>query len=48
LPSVVAGYLVSGRLIGRVDKDKTRIVTLVLCSISATVLVIMSTNTLMS
>ncbi|MGI2224181.1 sulfite exporter TauE/SafE family protein [Shewanella frigidimarina] len=48
LPSVVAGYLVSGRLIGRVDKDKTRIVTLVLCSISAAVLVIMSTNTLMS
>ena len=48
LPSVVAGYLVSGRLIGRVDKDKTRIATLVLCSISATVLVIMSTNTLMS
>ncbi|MBB1437536.1 sulfite exporter TauE/SafE family protein [Shewanella sp. SG41-4] len=48
LPSVVAGYLVSGRLIGLVDKDKTRIATLVLCSISATVLVIMSTNTLMS
>ncbi|ABI73380.1 sulfite exporter TauE/SafE family protein [Shewanella frigidimarina] len=48
LPSVVAGYLVSGKLIGRVDKDKTRIATLVLCSISATVLVIMSTNTLMS
>tara|TARA_R110000796_G_scaffold21133_10_gene62304 strand:+ start:2268 stop:3008 length:741 start_codon:yes stop_codon:yes gene_type:complete len=48
LPSVVAGYLVSGKLIGRVDKDKTRIATLVLCSISATVLAIMSTNTLMS
>ncbi|PKI11313.1 sulfite exporter TauE/SafE family protein [Shewanella sp. 11B5] len=48
LPSVVAGYLVSGKLIGRVDKDKTRIATLVLCSISATVLVIMSTNTLIS
>ncbi|MGI2104626.1 sulfite exporter TauE/SafE family protein [Shewanella frigidimarina] len=48
LPSVVAGYLVSGKLIGRVDKDKTRIATLVLCSISATVLVIMSTKTLMS
>ncbi|AZG74759.1 sulfite exporter TauE/SafE family protein [Shewanella livingstonensis] len=46
LPSVVAGYLVSGRLIGRVDKDKTRTATLILCSISATILVIKSTSAL--
>ena len=43
LPSVIAGYLVSGRLIGRVDKEKTRAATLILCSISATILVIKST-----
>jgi len=43
LPSVIAGYLVSGRLIGRVGKEKTRAATLILCSISATILVIKST-----
>jgi uncharacterized membrane protein YfcA len=48
LPSVIAGYLVAGRLIGRIDKDKTRMATLILCSISATILVIMSSNTLIS
>ncbi|MGL4937308.1 sulfite exporter TauE/SafE family protein, partial [Shewanella sp.] len=34
LPSVILGYLVAGRLVGRVDKDKTKMATLVLCSIS--------------
>ncbi|WP_350431814.1 sulfite exporter TauE/SafE family protein [Shewanella sp. H8] len=47
-PSIVAGYLVSGLLINHVDKNKTRIATLVLCSISATVLVIKSTSALIN
>jgi len=47
LPSVIAGYFVSGRLIGRVDKDKMRMVTLILCSMSATILVIKSVNALL-
>jgi uncharacterized membrane protein YfcA len=39
LPSVIGGYLVSGLLINHVDKNKTRTATLILCTISATVLV---------
>ncbi|ABS06702.1 sulfite exporter TauE/SafE family protein [Shewanella baltica] len=42
LPSVLLGYLVAGRLVGRVDKDKTKMATLVLCSISALVLTVKS------
>lgn len=42
LPSVILGYLVAGRLVGRVDKDKTKMATLVLCSISALVLTVKS------
>lgn len=42
LPSVVLGYFVAGRLVGRVDKTKTRNATLLLCSISALVLTIKS------
>ena len=39
LPSVIVGYLVSGLLINHVDKNKTRTATLILCTISATILV---------
>lgn len=42
LPSVISGYLVAGRLVGRVDKEKTKMATLVLCSISALVLTVKS------
>ena len=42
LPSVILGYLVAGRLVGRVDKQKTRAVTLALCSVSALVLTVKS------
>ncbi|MGI2096037.1 sulfite exporter TauE/SafE family protein [Shewanella glacialipiscicola] len=42
LPSVILGYLVAGRLVGRVDKDKTKMATLILCSISALVLTMKS------
>ncbi|MGI2021571.1 sulfite exporter TauE/SafE family protein [Shewanella glacialipiscicola] len=42
LPSVILGYLVAGRLVGRVDKDKTKMATLILCSISALVLTVKS------
>ena len=42
LPSVLLGYLVAGRLVGSVDKDKTKMATLVLCSISALVLTVKS------
>ncbi|QYK03199.1 sulfite exporter TauE/SafE family protein [Shewanella psychrotolerans] len=38
LPSVILGYLLANRLIGRVDKHKTRIMTLCLCSLSAIIL----------
>lgn len=48
IPSIVSGYLVSGLLINHIDKDKTRIITLVLCSVSATVLVIKSLMALIS
>ncbi|MGZ9899445.1 TSUP family transporter [Shewanella gaetbuli] len=39
LPSVCAGFLVAGRLVGRVDKQKTRNATLLLCTVSALVLI---------
>ncbi|PKG57924.1 sulfite exporter TauE/SafE family protein [Shewanella sp. Choline-02u-19] len=42
LPSVILGYAVAGRLVGRVDKQKTRAFTLVLCSFSALILTIKS------
>lgn len=42
LPSVILGYLVAGRLVGRIDKEKTKMATLVLCSISALVLTVKS------
>lgn len=42
LPSVLLGYLVAGKLVGRVDKHKTKMATLVLCTISALVLTIKS------
>ncbi len=38
LPSVLLGYLTANRLIGLVDKQKIRIVTLFLCSLSAVLL----------
>ncbi|MCH4292842.1 sulfite exporter TauE/SafE family protein [Shewanella sp. 3B26] len=42
LPAVVAGYWVAGKLLGRVDKQKTRVATLVLCSLSALLLTLKS------
>jgi len=42
LPSVVLGYIVAGRLVGKVDKSKTRNMTLILCSVSALVLTVKS------
>lgn len=42
LPSVMLGFLVAGRLVGRVDKNKTKMATLLLCSLSALVLTIKS------
>lgn len=48
IPSIVGGYLVSSLLINHIDKNKTRIITLVLCSVSATVLVIKSLMALIS
>ena len=42
LPSVILGYVVAGRLVGKVDKQKTRALTLVLCSLSAVILTIKS------
>ncbi|WP_220745523.1 sulfite exporter TauE/SafE family protein [Shewanella colwelliana] len=38
LPAVLFGYLVAGRLVGQIDKNKTRSMTLILCSVSALVL----------
>ncbi|MBT1444143.1 TSUP family transporter [Shewanella sp. JM162201] len=46
LPAVVAGYLAAGLLLGRVDKQKTRVATLVLCSLSALLLTLRSLATL--
>ncbi|ABE53903.1 protein of unknown function DUF81 [Shewanella denitrificans OS217] len=48
LPSVVFGFLVAGRLVGRVDKQKTRSATLILCSLSALVLTVQSVLTLVN
>ncbi|MCH1930279.1 sulfite exporter TauE/SafE family protein [Shewanella sp. A25] len=42
LPSVLFGYLVAGKLVNRVDKQKTKMGTLILCSISAIVLTVKS------
>lgn len=42
LPSVILGYVVAGRLVGKVDKQKTRVFTLALCSLSAIILTIKS------
>lgn len=42
LPSVVLAYLVSGRLVGHIDKDRIRKMTLLLCSVSALVLTVKS------
>ncbi|WP_028773716.1 sulfite exporter TauE/SafE family protein [Shewanella waksmanii] len=39
LPSVVLGYLAANRMVGHVDKDKTRSMTLLLCSLSALILI---------
>ncbi|KPZ73643.1 Sulfite exporter TauE/SafE [Shewanella sp. P1-14-1] len=43
LPSVFLGSLVAGKLTNKVDKEKTRMATLVLCGLSAIVLTIKST-----
>ena len=42
LPSVFLGYLVAGKLVGSVDKHKTKMATLALCTISALVLTVKS------
>ena len=42
LPSVFLGYLVAGKLVGNVDKHRTKIATLTLCGISALVLTVKS------
>ncbi|MGX7654169.1 sulfite exporter TauE/SafE family protein [Shewanella putrefaciens] len=42
LPSVILGYLVAGKLVGRIDKHKTKMATLALCAISALVLTVKS------
>lgn len=42
LPSVILGYLVAGKVVGRIDKHKTKMATLVLCAISALVLTVKS------
>lgn len=42
IPSVIAGYIVAGRIVGKVDKNKTRAATLILCTLSALVLTIKS------
>ena len=42
LPSVILGYVVARRLVGRIDKQKTRAFTLALCSLSAFILTIKS------
>ncbi|WP_434939234.1 TSUP family transporter [Shewanella sp. HL-SH8] len=46
LPSVIAGYIIAGRIVGRVDKDKTRKATLILCTLSALLLTIKSLGSL--
>lgn len=47
LPSVLLGYLVANRLVGRIDKNKTRLMTLVLCSLSAILLAAKSLSALL-
>ncbi|WP_144212604.1 sulfite exporter TauE/SafE family protein [Shewanella donghaensis] len=42
LPSVILGNIVAGKLTNRVDKNKTRTATLVLCSFSALILTVKS------
>ncbi|WP_394148405.1 sulfite exporter TauE/SafE family protein [Shewanella atlantica] len=42
LPSVILAYLISGRLVGRIDKSRIRKMTLLLCSVSALVLTVKS------
>lgn len=42
LPSVFLGYLVAGKLVGNVDKHRTKMATLTLCGISALVLTVKS------
>ncbi|MCW3171311.1 sulfite exporter TauE/SafE family protein [Shewanella subflava] len=46
LPSVLAGYIIAGRIVGKVDKNKTRKVTLMLCTLSALLLILKSLNQL--
>jgi hypothetical protein len=48
LPAVVLGFFVAGRLVGKVDKAKTRAVTLGLCSVSALVLSVQSLMALLA
>jgi uncharacterized protein len=48
LPSVILGYLAAGHLVGRIDRHKTRAVTLLLCSLSALLLTIKSSLSLLS
>jgi len=42
LPSVILGYVVAGRLVGKIDKQKIRTFTLILCSFSALILAVKS------
>jgi len=42
IPSAILGYLVAGRLVGKIDKDRTRTITLLLCSASAVILTVKS------
>ncbi|GAA0780658.1 MULTISPECIES: sulfite exporter TauE/SafE family protein [Pseudomonadati] len=44
LPSVLAGYIIAGRIVGKVDKNKTRKATLILCTLSALILTLKSLN----
>ena len=47
LPSVLLGYLMANRLVGRIDKQKTRMMTLILCSLSAFLLAAKSITSLL-
>ncbi|WP_119977378.1 sulfite exporter TauE/SafE family protein [Shewanella algidipiscicola] len=42
LPSVLLGFIVANRIVGAVDKRKTQLLTLVLCSLSALILAVKS------
>ncbi|GGZ26939.1 MULTISPECIES: sulfite exporter TauE/SafE family protein [Shewanella] len=48
LPAVFLGFLLAGRLVGRVDKEKTRVLTLALCALSALLLTIKSSLALIN